>query len=225
MFFHRFNRVTEEEQGVYICTAENIAGKITAEASLQIIGTPSVSIQPSSPYVVQEGERVRMLCTATGDPVPNVVWKRQTRSRHALGYISCFILCFWISITPQAPNHNRLPCIGYETLEIYSQFWRADFESRSGNRHAGHRQGDQAGCRYLYLLRLQQRRPEPKIHRIASFVPSVSVANSVKRSDSLFIPVYVSVRDTSVVPGVDVESRVVAVNAGSRAELKCSVIG
>lgn len=38
---YRFNRVTGDEEGTYICTAENSGGRVTAKAVLQIQGENS----------------------------------------------------------------------------------------------------------------------------------------------------------------------------------------
>ncbi|CAM1304488.1 HSPG2 (predicted) [Pycnogonum litorale] len=160
----RFNRVTDEEQGIYVCTAENVAGRVSAEATLQIKGTPTVTIQPSSPYNVQEGERVRMMCTASGDPTPNVLWKRRTRKA----------------------------ALGSEEITLKEGRGTAMIEIERVNRlDAG-----------MYLC-------------------SASNRAGVAKERSIEL----RVGDTSVVPGVKVQTPLVTVNVGSRAELRCSVYG
>lgn len=75
----RFNRVTGNEQGQYICTAENDAGTITGVATLTVQSIPVVTISPSGangPIRVKEGQRVRLECRAQGDPAPSVSWRR-----------------------------------------------------------------------------------------------------------------------------------------------------
>lgn len=75
----RFNRVTGNEQGQYLCTAENDAGSITGTATLVIQSIPVVTISPSpanGPVRVKEGQRVRLECRAQGDPSPTVSWRR-----------------------------------------------------------------------------------------------------------------------------------------------------
>ncbi|KAG1651176.1 Basement membrane-specific heparan sulfate proteoglycan core protein [Nymphon striatum] len=161
----RFNKVTDDEQGIYICTAENAAGRITAEASLLITGAPTVTIQPSSPYNVQEGDRVRMLCTASGSPTPNVVWKRQTRSRDV----------------PQ----------GFEELTL--------------------KEG-----RGTVTLEIE------KVTRLDAGTYVCSASNQAGPGQK---SIDLKVGDTSVVPGVDVQTPLVTVNAGDKAELRCSVAG
>ena len=74
---NRFNRVTGNEQGQYVCTAENDAGTITGIATLSIQSIPVVSISPSgSPIRVRAGQRLRLECHAQGDPAPAISWKR-----------------------------------------------------------------------------------------------------------------------------------------------------
>ncbi|XP_054159296.1 basement membrane-specific heparan sulfate proteoglycan core protein-like isoform X2 [Oppia nitens] len=72
----RFNRVTGDEDGIYICTAENIAGRVTSQAVLRIQSTPNVKILQSTPYRVRPYERVKLECEATGNPKPSLTWKR-----------------------------------------------------------------------------------------------------------------------------------------------------
>ncbi|KAG8188529.1 hypothetical protein JTE90_004764 [Oedothorax gibbosus] len=72
----RFNRVTGDEEGTYICTAENSGGRTTAQAVLQITGAPTVKIIQANPYRVRPGETVRFECQSQGDPRPNVSWRK-----------------------------------------------------------------------------------------------------------------------------------------------------
>ncbi|KAK3867232.1 hypothetical protein Pcinc_027289 [Petrolisthes cinctipes] len=73
----RFNQVQGDEEGSYICTAENDAGSVTAIAMLEVQSMPSIIIRPGpSPNMVREGERLRLECSAEGDPAPTVSWQR-----------------------------------------------------------------------------------------------------------------------------------------------------
>ncbi|GFQ77560.1 basement membrane-specific heparan sulfate proteoglycan core protein, partial [Trichonephila clavata] len=72
----KFNRVTLDEEGTYICTAENFGGRVTAQAVLQIQGAPTVKIIQANPYRVRPGETVRFECLSEGDPRPNVSWRK-----------------------------------------------------------------------------------------------------------------------------------------------------
>ncbi|XP_050723887.1 basement membrane-specific heparan sulfate proteoglycan core protein-like isoform X5 [Eriocheir sinensis] len=73
----RFNQVRGDEEGIYMCTAENDAGSVTSTAVLEIQSLPVINIRPGpSPYTVSIGEPVRLACYAQGDPAPSVSWKR-----------------------------------------------------------------------------------------------------------------------------------------------------
>ncbi|XP_047486488.1 basement membrane-specific heparan sulfate proteoglycan core protein-like isoform X28 [Penaeus chinensis] len=73
----RFNQVQGDEEGSYTCTAENDAGKVTAVAMLEIQSLPVITIRPGpSPYMLRVGERMRLECSARGDPSPSVTWQK-----------------------------------------------------------------------------------------------------------------------------------------------------
>ena len=76
-FLFRFNRVTGNEQGQYVCTAENDAGSITGIVTMTIQSIPVVSINPAgSPIRTKVGQRLRLECRAKGDPAPTISWRR-----------------------------------------------------------------------------------------------------------------------------------------------------
>ncbi|XP_045130066.1 basement membrane-specific heparan sulfate proteoglycan core protein-like isoform X13 [Portunus trituberculatus] len=73
----RFNQVQGDEEGSYMCTAENDVGSVTSMALLEIQSLPIINIRPGpSPYTVRTGNTVRLECFAEGDPPPTVSWKR-----------------------------------------------------------------------------------------------------------------------------------------------------
>lgn len=73
----RFNHVTMEEAGDYICHAENDAGQTTTTAVVEVQTLPVLTISPHSGMIhVREGERVRLECHATGHPSPTVHWTK-----------------------------------------------------------------------------------------------------------------------------------------------------
>lgn len=78
----RFNSVTGYEDGTYICTAENIAGRVTAEASLKIQGTPTVRILQTNPYRVQLHDKIKLECIADdpNDQNVNIVWRKYVQN-------------------------------------------------------------------------------------------------------------------------------------------------
>ncbi|CAN7986822.1 unnamed protein product [Ixodes hexagonus] len=72
----RFNKFTREEEGTYICSAENAVGKVTAQATLKMKGTPFARILQQNPYTVRVGDQIRLDCIADGEPKPTVSWRR-----------------------------------------------------------------------------------------------------------------------------------------------------
>ncbi|KAK2566723.1 Hemicentin-1 [Acropora cervicornis] len=62
-----------EDEGIYICTAQNLVGNITAKAFLRIEGYPRITARPSN-KVVMENSSVQFHCSTEGDPPPSVEW-------------------------------------------------------------------------------------------------------------------------------------------------------
>lgn len=69
--------MTGEEEGSYICTAVNDAGKMTATATLEIQSIPVITLRPgNSPLRFQTGQPIRLECSSEGDPLPAVTWQK-----------------------------------------------------------------------------------------------------------------------------------------------------
>ncbi|XP_036353349.2 leucine-rich repeats and immunoglobulin-like domains protein 1 [Ochotona princeps] len=62
-----------DDMGVYSCTAQNLAGSISANATLTVLETPSLAV-PLEDRVVSVGETVAFQCKATGSPPPRITW-------------------------------------------------------------------------------------------------------------------------------------------------------
>ncbi|XP_052760298.1 basement membrane-specific heparan sulfate proteoglycan core protein-like isoform X2 [Mya arenaria] len=75
-----FKQAQQEDQGGYICSAQNEMGVITATATLYVEGPPTINIQPSKIIYAIIGQRVRLECSADGDPIPSVYWIEPSRS-------------------------------------------------------------------------------------------------------------------------------------------------
>ncbi|XP_077509129.1 basement membrane-specific heparan sulfate proteoglycan core protein-like isoform X11 [Amblyomma americanum] len=72
----RFTRFSRDEEGTYVCSAENAMGKVTAQTTLKMEGSPFVRILQQNPYTVRVGDQIRLDCIAEGDPKPTVTWER-----------------------------------------------------------------------------------------------------------------------------------------------------
>ncbi|KAL1421369.1 hypothetical protein MTO96_000452 [Rhipicephalus appendiculatus] len=72
----RFTRFSKDEEGTYVCSAENAMGKVTAQTALKLQGSPFVRILQQNPYAVRVGDQIRLDCIAEGDPKPTVTWER-----------------------------------------------------------------------------------------------------------------------------------------------------
>ena len=66
------------DQGMYICSASNKAGSVTASAMLRVQEPPVISVKPVAHYQVQAGTTVRLDCVVAGSPSPNVFWTEET---------------------------------------------------------------------------------------------------------------------------------------------------
>ncbi|OXA52032.1 Basement membrane proteoglycan [Folsomia candida] len=75
-------RVRSSDAGVYVCKAMGPGGSMAeVEATLGFIPAmpstiPSISFNPKSPVKRRSGEQVRIECTASGYPTPNITWFR-----------------------------------------------------------------------------------------------------------------------------------------------------
>ncbi|RUS74295.1 hypothetical protein EGW08_017946, partial [Elysia chlorotica] len=69
----RIEKVQISDKGVYVCVAENIAGRVEAVGKLMVETEPSFLISPKD-VTVAVGRTAVLQCVATGNPKPTVFW-------------------------------------------------------------------------------------------------------------------------------------------------------
>lgn len=73
----RLSNVTITDSGAYVCSATNSVGFTSAVAYIEVQTLPVINITPQSGILtVKRGEKVRLVCSATGSPQPNVEWSK-----------------------------------------------------------------------------------------------------------------------------------------------------
>ncbi|KAI2803059.1 Roundabout 1 [Blomia tropicalis] len=72
----RISHVTLEDEGVYVCEAENLVGQISSSASLIVHSKPNFLVEPKDVRTNINGV-ARFECVATGNPRPSVFWTKE----------------------------------------------------------------------------------------------------------------------------------------------------
>ncbi|XP_015757184.1 PREDICTED: peroxidasin homolog [Acropora digitifera] len=70
-------RVRKEDSEFYICSAENLLGKVERKTLLVVVSLPQFTSKPPSKIVSMLSSTVRLNCSATGDPQPIISWRKQ----------------------------------------------------------------------------------------------------------------------------------------------------
>ncbi|XP_013862624.1 hemicentin-1 isoform X1 [Austrofundulus limnaeus] len=68
-------RTVAEDTGIYVCTAENVAGSTNITINVEVQVPPEISPGPYQ-YIANEGTAIRLSCEASGVPKPDVVWSK-----------------------------------------------------------------------------------------------------------------------------------------------------
>ena len=66
--------LVKEDAGTFTCMAENNAGRIEASIALVVILKPKVEELENGTYPT--GGKARLTCKASGDPLPNISWRK-----------------------------------------------------------------------------------------------------------------------------------------------------
>ncbi|XP_075675616.1 protein sax-3-like isoform X4 [Dermatophagoides pteronyssinus] len=72
----RIVNVTEEDEGLYICQAENLVDRISHSATLIVHSKPTFLIEPNDVRVTINS-MARFDCIASGNPRPSVFWNKE----------------------------------------------------------------------------------------------------------------------------------------------------
>lgn len=75
----RLTNISYNDEGHYVCTAVNTVGRATLAAQIVVHSRPIINISPNSGILnVKTGDRIKLICSATGKPQPNIVWTKRT---------------------------------------------------------------------------------------------------------------------------------------------------
>ena len=71
-------QLKREDEGRYTCIAENAAGRIESETALNVVIRPKVQELFNKTFVAGQSQGT-IVCKASGDPLPEIVWRRWSR--------------------------------------------------------------------------------------------------------------------------------------------------
>ncbi|PFX28742.1 Roundabout-like 2 [Stylophora pistillata] len=69
--------VRKSDSDNYLCTAKNLLGNAVKRTQLAIVSLPQFTVKPSPTVFVVVDDTLTLNCSATGDPLPIISWKRQ----------------------------------------------------------------------------------------------------------------------------------------------------
>ncbi len=68
--------VQSDDSGEYICTASNLLGTVARRTFLVVVKLPKFTVKPPAKVSVSSGDSLTLNCSATGEPLPVISWKR-----------------------------------------------------------------------------------------------------------------------------------------------------
>ena len=67
---------SKHDIGTYVCHAKNALGEKSVNTLLVVWSAPQFTIKPPQTVRKTQGEDLSLNCSATGDPLPTISWKR-----------------------------------------------------------------------------------------------------------------------------------------------------
>ncbi|GBM98114.1 Hemicentin-1, partial [Araneus ventricosus] len=110
---------TFEDAGIYICTAKNEVGDAKTELSLSVFVIPYANIKAPNNVVASVGDKVELYCEVSGQPQPEISWKKD--NVNLLPSSSIFINNGNLSIRPVDQfSEGEYKCIAENLVGISS---------------------------------------------------------------------------------------------------------
>ena len=69
--------VRKDDSDLYYCAASNLLGRVEKKTLLVVVSPPRFAVKPPAKVVAWVGGILILNCSATGDPLPVVTWKKQ----------------------------------------------------------------------------------------------------------------------------------------------------
>ena len=69
--------VRKDDSDLYYCAASNLLGRVETKTLFVVVSPPRFAVKPPAKVVAWVGGILVLNCSATGDPLPVVTWKKQ----------------------------------------------------------------------------------------------------------------------------------------------------
>ncbi|RLU19726.1 hypothetical protein DMN91_008283 [Ooceraea biroi] len=134
----RLSNITANDGGAYVCSASNEVGSTSVVAHIEVQSMPVITITPRHGILqVKRGSRVRLMCSASGYPQPNVAWSKHvngitihdTYSRTAATPLSAVYEIF--SVSPD--DEGSYTCQATNTVGIAEERIQIRIEDDDGD--------------------------------------------------------------------------------------------